>query len=567
MYTDFFGLKEVPFSIAPDPRYLYMSERHREALAHLLYGIGSNGGFVLLTGEVGTGKTTVCRCLLEQVPESTEVAFIFNPRLTEAELLASICDELGIAYPRGTRSIKVFVDRINQHLLAAHAKGRNTVLIIDEAQNLSTEVLEQLRLLTNLETDKCKLLQIILLGQPELHDQLARPELRQLVQRITARYYLGPLEQSELASYIKHRLNVAGSHDALFDRSSLTQLFRLSRGVPRLINVLCDRAMLGAYALDQKNIDGRILTRAAREVFGENAYAKPRTGRMITMSVLVLTLVAGTGLGGAYYYHSLKPTALPVPATATHSSAKRSPSNTVHPRKRQLSPSGSAPLLTHQPAPQKPAPPPATLQWTASDGIVAGRSEAFSALFKFWDVSYQYDANGNPCPFARSQGLQCLKDKGSLQNLRYLNRPALLELRNARGEQLYVVLVRMHQQTAQLFFAGQSKTIDLKELERQWFGRFTLFWRSPPGYVDPIRPGMQGRDVKWLATQLSIIQGNQPPIDDRTTYDQVLGEQLKAFQQSQGLLPDGIAGTQTLIRLNTILDKSVPVLHSGQENG
>ena len=199
MYIEHFGLKEIPFSIAPDPRYLYMSDGHREALAHLLYGMNSDGGFVLLTGEVGTGKTTVCRRLLESVPQDAEIAFILNPKLTVSELLASVCDEFGVSYPEGNASIKVFVDRISAYLLGACESGKRAVLIIEEAQNLSPEVLEQLRLLTNLETDRRKLLQIILLGQPELREILGRPELRQLSQRITARYHLGPLSKKRPA--------------------------------------------------------------------------------------------------------------------------------------------------------------------------------------------------------------------------------------------------------------------------------------------------------------------------------------------------------------------------------
>ena len=212
MYKEYFGLKELPFSIAPDPRYLYMSNQHREALAHLIYGINTQGGFVLLTGEVGTGKTTVCRCLLDQMPENIDVAFILNPKMTAEELLASICDELRIQYPQGSNSIKIFVDHINIYLLDAHTKGRKTVLIIEEAQNLNTDVLEQIRLLTNLETNQEKLLQIIMLGQPELREKLSRPELRQLSQRITARYHLGSLSRQEISEYVSHRLSVAGVH-------------------------------------------------------------------------------------------------------------------------------------------------------------------------------------------------------------------------------------------------------------------------------------------------------------------------------------------------------------------
>jgi general secretion pathway protein A len=202
MYREYFELKELPFSIAPDPRYLFMSNQHREALAHLVYGINSDGGFILLTGEVGTGKSTVCRCLLEKIPQNFNIALVLNPKLTVEELLATICDELCIDYPKGNTSIKVFVDYINAYLLDAHAKGRKTVLIIEEAQNLSIDVLEQVRLLTNLETNQRKLLQIIMLGQPELKGMLSRPELRQLSQRITARYHLGSLSKQEASAYV-----------------------------------------------------------------------------------------------------------------------------------------------------------------------------------------------------------------------------------------------------------------------------------------------------------------------------------------------------------------------------
>src|SRR3954470_20476672 len=267
VYQHHFGFVEAPFSIAPDPRYLYLSQRHQEALAHLLYGINGNGGFVLLTGDVGAGKTTVCRCLLEQIPPSCDVAYIFNPKLTVEELLSTICTEFRITCPPGTPSIKVYVDCINAYLLQAHANGRHTVLIIDEAQNLSADVLEQMRLLTNLETNQRKLLQIILIGQPELAAMLERPELRQLSQRIVARYRLGPLSKSEVAAYIAHRLEIAGAKRSLFSLRLTSQLFRLTHGIPRVINVLCDRALLGAYVQGKECVDAATLAQAAREVF------------------------------------------------------------------------------------------------------------------------------------------------------------------------------------------------------------------------------------------------------------------------------------------------------------
>ena len=264
MYKEYFGLKESPFSIAPDPHYLYMSYNHREALAHLLYGINSDNGFVLLTGDVGTGKTTVCRCLLEQLPENSNIAFILNPKVTVDELLATICDELGIAYPLGNISNKVFIDSINAYLINANKKGRRTVLIVEEAQNLRPDVLEQIRLLTNLETNERKLLQIIMVGQPELNELLSRPELRQLKQRITARYHLGPLTKQEMSAYVLHRLSVAGVNRKLFPSRTIDRLFQLSGGIPIMINLLCDRTLLGTYVQGKSMVDFPTLNKAAR---------------------------------------------------------------------------------------------------------------------------------------------------------------------------------------------------------------------------------------------------------------------------------------------------------------
>jgi general secretion pathway protein A len=270
MYNNYFGLTEAPFSIAPDPRFLYMSEQHREALAHLLFGVTSNGGFVLLTGEVGTGKTTVLRCLLEQLPEQTEVAFILNPKYSVTGLLSAICDDLGIDY-NPSSEMKDYVDALNEHLLENHRNNLQTVLIIDEAQNLSTDVLETIRLLTNLETNTRKLLQVILIGQPELLAMLERPELRQMNQRITARYHLRALRQEELADYIAHRLSVAGVECQLFPKATIKYLYRLTEGVPRLVNIVCDRALLGTYVERENQVCNRTISNAASEVFGGKA--------------------------------------------------------------------------------------------------------------------------------------------------------------------------------------------------------------------------------------------------------------------------------------------------------
>jgi general secretion pathway protein A len=296
MYTGFFGLTSQPFSIAPNPDFLFLSPRHAEALAHLRYGLGEAGGFVLLTGEVGTGKTTVSRCLLQELTDQTEVAFILNPTLNELELLAAICDQLKIRYKKSDASLKMLTDKITNRLMKNHQAGKNTILIIDEAQHLQPAVLEQLRLLTNLETNTKKLLQVILIGQPELQQLLQRQDLRQLAQRITARYHLMPLTEQEVQQYISYRLQVAGCSRPVFTSSAVKKLFQLSGGIPRLLNLICDRALLGGYSQQKALIDAGLVNQAASEVLA----IKPQQDKAAWPVWLwpVFTLVAlGVGAG------------------------------------------------------------------------------------------------------------------------------------------------------------------------------------------------------------------------------------------------------------------------------
>jgi general secretion pathway protein A len=345
MYAPHFGLREPPFAITPDPAYVYLSRHHQEALAHLLYGVGENGGFVQLTGEVGTGKTTLVRTLLEQQLENVDIALCLNPRLTVAELLATVCDELGASYSPEPHTLKALLDALNAHLLQTHAAGRRTVLILDEAQNLSREVLEQIRLLTNLETAKHKLLRIILVGQPELRTLLARPDLRQLAQRITARYHLPPLDRRETAAYIDHRLRVAGGREDLFTWGARRVVYGHSGGIPRLINIICDRALLGAFGQGARRINASLAREAAREALhGGTGGWNWRSWLALATGLAGLAMI-GVGLWVPHANQSAPPAVSLVPA-ATPTPAEASNAMAPPPTLATAAPAESAPPRT-----------------------------------------------------------------------------------------------------------------------------------------------------------------------------------------------------------------------------
>lgn len=535
MYNEYFGLKDTPFSIAPDPRFLYMSDQHREALAHLLYGLNSEGGFVLLTGEVGTGKTTVCRCLLDQIPANSSIAFIFNPKLTVEELLATICDEFGIKYPEDTSSIKVFVDLINDYLLKSHAEGRKAVLIIDEAQNLSADVLEQLRLLTNLETNQCKLLQIILLGQPELKEKLEQPELRQLSQRIIARYHLDSLPKKDVGAYIAHRLSVAGLQKQLFPDSTITKLYQLSGGIPRIINVLCDRALLGTFTQGENRVSKSTLSKAAREVFGESSdnggYRKSAAWALF----LTVSIVAGVVLSATFYNNT------PIKVI------EHAPVNEVI---------DEAALL-----PASEPPPLDSLRWPKAQPVEESLELAYKSLFDQWGISYLPDESFHVCRQAETNNLRCLEDLGSLNILRHLNRPAVLKLVNENGIEYYASLISLNDKTAFVQVGEVVLEVNIQDIKLQWSGNYMLLWKTPPGYEGDIIPSRQNTLVPWLERQLALVQKRRIEVPDNTVFNAELIGHVKKFQLSNGLVPDGIVGTNTLILLNTAADNSIPVLN------
>ncbi|MES2257293.1 MAG: AAA family ATPase [Pseudomonadota bacterium] len=581
MYTQFFNLKQSPFSIAPDPRYLFMSERHREALAHLLYGVGSGGGFVLLTGEIGAGKTTVCRCFMEQIPDNCKLGYIFNPKLSVEELLLSVCDEFRIDLPpqgAGAVSVKGYVDAINRYLLDSHAQGKNNVLVIDEAQNLSADVLEQLRLLTNLETSERKLLQIILIGQPELRAMLARPELEQLAQRVIARYHLGSLSEADTGNYIEHRLAVAGAVGiAPFPRTLMQQIHQLTKGVPRRINLLCDRALLGAYVESTQQVTRLILRKAAAEVFAEQP-GKPAAPRRWTY--VAAGVLAGAILSGAAAWQLLPRTALQAaPAVAAdarqHAAAQPALALTTQPAGgavQSVSPSGSdpnrrEPLLLGADSNRRD---PLTLGSDPKrrEPVVAGGQPAYggasaspdAALRELAGLWGQAVPEGEFCPAAAKVNLRCLHGKGGLDDLRLLDRPALLKLSDSGGAPRYVVLTALGGGAAAISVDGKPQTLGLAALAAARFdGDFITLWRAPRAWRDEVSAGDRGPDVDWLAKRLALLRGARKPQENQALEGATL-RQLREFQSSQNLKADGVAGPKTFIRLNQLGGVSEPRL-------
>ncbi len=525
MYLTFFGLNEKPFAITPDPRYLYLSERHGEALAHLLYGINEAGGFVQLTGEVGTGKTTIVRSLLAQTPKNAEIALILNPRMTAPEFLLTICEELGIGVQDSAPgSLKDLVDILSYYLLRAHAAGKRVVLVVDEAQNLSPDVLEQVRLLTNLETNTQKLLQIILIGQPELRELLSRNELRQLAQRITGRYHLNPLSRDETTAYVRHRLRVAGATTDIFAPAALNEVFRLSRGVPRVINVICDRALLGAYSLDRHRVTATLVRNAAAEVFGRR-FTPHWLPWALSAGIAALLTIATVELW------NLQP-------WSTRSGAARLP---------RADPAVAAAAAAPARAAVTPPAAPHLGELLAQHAAETDTESAFARLLGLWGARYQPNGT-DPCSQATQQGLECVTERGSFGQLRLYNRPAILLLSDGAGTSHQVVLTALDDQQARIELGG-ARSVGIGELSHFWLGDFVMLWRPASSPVKALSAGMRGAEVRWLRQSLQRLHGvaADAPVSD--VFDAELTGWVRDFQRQHQLAVDGIAGVRTQIAL------------------
>ncbi len=519
-----------------------MSERHGEALAHLVYGVTESGGFMQLTGEVGTGKTTLVRTLLQnRLPENADVAVILNPQLSALEFLQTICEELGVSTPDEKNSSKALIDALNHYLLTAHADGRRTIVVVDEAQNLARDVLEQVRLLTNLETSKQKLLQIILIGQPELRELLARTDLRQLAQRITGRYHLEPLSRDEAAEYVEHRLRIAGALGEIFDGAAKNEVFKFSQGVPRLINVISDRALLGAYSRESRRVTRNLVRRAAAEVSGKT-YSSPllrwATPVMVAAGVLLVVF-------GAWSLYSEQKTQAPIEAQANVSPVIMDPPIVRPDLDLQI------PLDPYQ---QTEAPEPeTTLDEQLRLAIELTNIEtALATLLDLWGLDSGNAANA--CSPAQTSGYECLGQRGSWNNLRQLDRPAILTLTDNDGDSHRVVLTAIQGDRAELSIAGLRVSHRLEDVSELWFGQYLLIWKPANGVSVALLPGATGPNVIWLRESLAAIDDRYraEPFDS-DVYDSLLAEHVREFQRDHRLIVDGLAGTQTQIIVNSLL--------------
>ncbi|WP_413472300.1 ExeA family protein [Shewanella baltica] len=550
MYKAFYGLSDNPFSIAPNPHYLFLSDRHREALAHLTYGLGETGGFVLLTGEVGTGKTTVSRCLLGQLPDNTDTAFILNPSLTELELLATLCDELKISYGDNP-TLKQLTDHLSRFLLDNHSKGRNTVLIIDEAQHLRPEVLEQLRLLTNLETDTKKLLQVILIGQPELQLLLKRQELRQLAQRITARYHLLPLNEDEIALYVLHRLQVAGRFEPLFTRKAVKVLQKYSGGIPRLINLLCERSLMAGYAQSRVPIDHHMVRQAAAEVLGEE---EPTQNRYLWPTATAAALFVAFGV--SYWLFTDKP----VNAASASSMALESTSANVAALNTQALSATEGMGKLVQPVDQQSSQGsiPDPNQRLLNDAINQSRDidTAFAGLFSVWGkVPYK---GLTACQSAVEQGLSCYQQQGNWMSLTRLNYPAVVYLVDDNQQDFYGAVIAVDGEQLLMQLGEQQLWVDRAWFNQYFSGTFEILWQAPNLPMMDISQKSSPGQLQWLENALAHVNNRNTRRVNQ--FDVQLENDLKSFQSQHGLKADGIAGNQTLVRLNLYLSQQGPRL-------
>ena len=534
MYLRYFGLNEAPFSITPDPAFVFLSPRHRDALAHLMYGVGKggSGGFVQLTGEVGTGKTTLCRCLMEQIPEGTQIALLLNPLVTPRELLAAVSEELGIDVSESIDSTRLLVDGLNRYLLAAHERGERVVVVIDEAQDLSTEALEQVRLLTNLETSKEKLLQIVLLGQPELRELLQRRTLRQLAQRITARYHLSPLGPKETHLYVRHRMQVAGAQRNPFRRSAMNALYQRSQGIPRLINIIADRSLIAAFAKERMDVTAAMVHEAANEVqLGERQVKRVRwpllLGATAVAAVAVLTIATFSGFQ--------------IPSDIAGMETESAAMQVVDEPQIEAA---SLPQLVPESLPEPIQS--AMVEALDKDWLEGHQQVIWQGLAEIWRQPDAVFAIQAACNGDDSLGYACLRDQGNWLKINRLGLPVVLVLQE--GSSSYLLLQGVDADRLLVGTTEQLTTVSKESVESSWWGNYLVVWPQAAGWPPFVGRGDTGPAVATIMEMASLV--DVPYHGDRA-FDAAFELWLKNFQARNGLEADGIVGRNTLLHLMT----------------
>ncbi len=559
MYNKFFGFKEKPFKLVPNPAYFYLSKSHEEAMAHLNYAISQGDGFVEITGEVGTGKTTLCRTFLESLNGSVEAAYIFNPKMGPRQLLKTIIEEFGIQVR--SDNTKDLIDLLNAFLIKKKASGKKVILLIDEAQNLNRNVLEQLRLLSNLETNRDKLLQIILVGQPELSEMLNSHALRQVGQRITLSYRLSPLTFNECKEYIQYRINIAAQKSAIkFDRSAYRQIFKYSKGIPRLINIVCDRSLLTAFVLNQFKISASIAKASVKELAtrGQVKSSGITTGKWALVGISMLSIVFLV----VVFYQPIRDTIM---ATITGPDDLETPvvAQTAAVKTEAKAPASSADISD----PIKPttAPPAENRVSTMSladylmhmDGP-SSRQPALQQAMKLWQTGAQFtphlnDINDDQTYFrlsAKPNGMFIHRLETDMVFLKKLNLPAILEFYPPGSSSPgYLTLSRLDGDAIML--KGKNKTdwivTDLEELEFYWSGVAYLPWKNYHSIWGTIPTQSYKDSVITLKLLLQDIGFENVAIDEK--YDEFTQNAVESIQAKYGIPVDGYVGPLTKIIL------------------
>ncbi|PAW11315.1 general secretion pathway protein GspA [Vibrio sp. V1B] len=534
MYKDFFGFVELPFSIVPNSRYLYLSQRHKEAITHLQAGLGDGGGFAMLTGEVGTGKTTVAKAMLANLDENTKAGLILNPTFSSRDLLEAICDEFKVTYPQDA-TLKQLNQAIHEYLLRNHKLGWTTLLVIDEAQHLAADVLEQLRLLTNLETDTRKLLKVLLVGQPELQRLLQTTQLRQLAQRITGRYHLLPLDEKETADYIAFRLHTAGGDQQLFDRSSTKLIANYSHGIPRLINLVCDKSLNMSYYKGNVVVDRQTVHQACEEVmqFQAEIYQqdKPirRSFEWPAWGSVAIGVFAALGVGWAVTHNM----PMEVPTNTAPTVAAQTP----------IQPAVVAPIVNEQ------------LTNEQREQLLAQTQSnlAVNDLYKLW--GYRASVRDNLCLSEPQSTMRCERKMATWPLLVQQNRPVILEL-NYQGEVGYVILYAIGDGKVEVLNGKDRLRLPISWLKPLWQGNIIELWQAP--LKDTLRLDMEGPAIEVLDKLLAEAVNEQPLSTD--IYDGAMKERVELFQRWQGIGVDGIAGQRTLERLQQSAQPDAPAL-------